>query len=366
MKDLQDGRVMVDPSVRVSLSAQEQKKYLLTDGDILLNRTNSPALVGKAGIFRGAEQAVFASYLVRLGINRELADPDFVIQVLNSEDGQRRIRKLATRAVSQANINPTTFQRYFEIPSLGLHAQHGIRNLLVAVDQAVNLRHVLIQKQLKRVEWFRVRYLTGKIRLPGYSQKWGVFRLSEVLYEHGETKSDSEEVYSVSVHEGLVNQIEHLGRSFAAATTDHYNLVKPGDIVYTKSPTGDFPLGIIKQSKVDKNVIVSPLYGVFTPKTRELGVLLDCYFESPANAFNYLHPIVQRGAKNTISITNKTFLSNSLLLPTDPDEQKALAGFVELAKREIRLLERQVEAYRRQKRGLMQKLLTGEWRIKNQ
>ena len=189
--------------------------------------------------------------------------------------------------------------------------------------------------------------------------------LQGVLNEHGTQSSGSEQVYSVSVHQGLVNQIEHLGRSFAAATTDHYNLVKPGDIVYTKSPTGDFPYGIIKQSKVDKNVIVSPLYGVFTPKTRELGVLLDCYFESPANVFNYLHPIVQRGAKNTISITNKTFLSNSLLLPTDLKEQKALAGFVELVKREIRLLERQVEAYQRQKRGLMQKLLTGEWRVKS-
>ena len=53
MKDIQDGRVRVDPNVRVRLTEQEAKPYLLKDGDILLNRTNSPDLVGKAGIYRG-------------------------------------------------------------------------------------------------------------------------------------------------------------------------------------------------------------------------------------------------------------------------------------------------------------------------
>ena len=31
---------------------------------------------------------------------------------------------------------------------------------------------------------------------------------------------------------GVVNQVEYLGRSFAAKQTSHYNIVKYGDIVY--------------------------------------------------------------------------------------------------------------------------------------
>ena len=54
-----------------------------------------------------------------------------------------------------------------------------------------------------------------------------------------------------------MNQIEYLGRSFAAKQTHHYNVVKYGDIVYTKSPTGDFPYGIIKRSDMIKDVAVS-------------------------------------------------------------------------------------------------------------
>ena len=100
MKDIQDGRVQIDPSVRVNLSERESESYLLSDGDILLNRTNSPDLVGKAGIYRGNVKAVFASYLVRLHLDLAQVDPDYVIQIIASEDGQRNIKRLATRAIS--------------------------------------------------------------------------------------------------------------------------------------------------------------------------------------------------------------------------------------------------------------------------
>jgi len=136
------------------------------------------------------------------------------------------------------------------------------------------------------------------------------------------------------------------------------------DIVYTKSPTGDFPLGIVKQSYTKEDVLVSPLYGVFTPKSFDLGVALDFYFSSPARARNYLFPIIQKGAKNTIAITNKTFLSKTLHLPVEADAQKKLGEFLIAAKEEIAVLKSLAEKYKEQKRGLMQKLLTGEWRVK--
>lgn len=181
-----------------------------------------------------------------------------------------------------------------------------------------------------------------KIRFKDNSGKpfpdWKERKLSEFLTEHKESSTGREQVYSVSVHKGLVNQIEHLGRSYAATNTMHYNLVKPGDIVYTKSPTGDFPFGIIKQSTVQHNVIVSPLYGVFTPETKSLGLILNVYFELPANVHNYLYSIVHKGAKNTISITNKTFLSKHLKLPVSELEQAKIAEFLNAINKKIGLM----------------------------
>ena len=79
-------------------------------------------------------------------------------------------------------------------------------------------------------------------------------------------KSDGRsEVHSVSLVKGIVSQIEHLGRSFAASDTTHYNLVRPFDIVYTRSPLAIYKLGIVKQHKATGNAIVSPLYGCSGP-----------------------------------------------------------------------------------------------------
>lgn len=244
-----------------------------------------------------------------------------------------------------------------------LPEQRRITAVIDAWDQSIAFCEKLVKSKEQRLEWVRSNVLGGVVRLSGFTKPWQTVPLARVLTEHGHTSTGNEEVHSVSVHQGLVNQIEHLGRSFAAANTDHYNRVLPGDIVYTKSPTGNFPLGIIKQSRLDKAAIVSPLYGVFTPASRELGTIMDTLFASPAAAERLLAPVVQKGAKNTIAVTNKNFLKAQLHLPTDQREIVALSELVEAARAELDVHRAELKLLRNQKRGLMQKLLTGQWRV---
>lgn len=178
--------------------------------------------------------------------------------------------------------------------------------------------------------------------------------LRELLREHGQKSTGVEAVHSVSVHKGLVNQIEHLGRSYAASDTSNYNLVRPGDIVYTKSPTGDFPLGVVRQSKLNYDAIVSPLYGVFTPVTYEVGAFIDVYFSSPSLAARYLAPLVQKGAKNTINVTNDQFLEGVLPLPDGRDRLLQIVGAFQAASEQLSVAERLVVALRRQRHGMIQ------------
>ena len=139
--------------------------------------------------------------------------------------------------------------------------------------------------------------------------------LRDLLTEQHEKNTNNYEVCSVSVSQGVINQIDYLGRSFAAKEVLHYNVVNCGEIVYTKSPTGEFPYGIVKRSDINKPVAVSPLYGVYRPINDYVGRYLHLYFKSPINAKNYLHKLIQKGAKNTINITNQHFLDNRILIP---------------------------------------------------
>tara|TARA_R100000935_G_scaffold58705_1_gene97160 strand:- start:3302 stop:4531 length:1230 start_codon:yes stop_codon:yes gene_type:complete len=202
--------------------------------------------------------------------------------------------------------------------------------------------------------------LSQKIRFKDENGKdfpdWEEKPLHDFLTETKAKSDGSEAVFSVSVHKGLINQIEHLGRSYSASDTGHYNRVEPGDIVYTKSPTGDFPFGIVKQSRLDRPVIVSPLYGVFRPETSWLGYWLHAYFESNIYTGNYLKPIIQKGAKNTINITNTTFLSATLKVSVDPDEQRKITDFLSALDRKIELVGKELTYARTFKQGLLQQM----------
>ena len=244
-----------------------------------------------------------------------------------------------------------------------LPEQQAIAETLQTWDTAIEKTENLITEKETQFGWFRQKVLTGEVRFKNFSLPWELQEISGLLTEHKLTSNGNEEIHSVSVHKGVINQIEHMGRSFSASKTNHYHLVNPGDLVYTRSPTGDFPLGIIKQSKLEISVIVSPLYAVFKPRTIELGNFLDAYFESPKNTTNYLNPVVQRGAKNTISCKSSAFLSRKLFLPTDTKEIQSISGYIDTAKKEIDLLKQAAEQYRTQKYGLMQKLLSGKLRI---
>ena len=236
-----------------------------------------------------------------------------------------------------------------KLPFPPLPEQEKIARILSCWDDGIEKLSALIEKKKIQKKALMQQLLTGKHRLKGFSTPWHEVKLKDVLYEHKETSKGDETICSVSVHKGIISQIEHLGRSFAASNTSNYNLVHYGDVVYTKSPTGEFPYGIFKQSQQRTSVIVSPLYGVFTPKTYYLGYILDVFFSYAINLNNYLKPIIQKGAKNTINITNETFLSKAIFLPEETTEIQKLAEIFIKADEEIELLNKKLEAFKQEK-----------------
>lgn len=115
MKNIQDGKLLIENCATVSLTDEDFVKYKLLPDDFLFNRTNSYDLVGKSVLIETDPNATFASYLIRFKLDKKQVEPKFVYYFFNTDKSDKKLKTIATKAISQANINPTVLQNIFEI-----------------------------------------------------------------------------------------------------------------------------------------------------------------------------------------------------------------------------------------------------------
>ncbi|MBW7909418.1 MAG: N-6 DNA methylase [Kiritimatiellae bacterium] len=152
MNELVDG-IAIDAGQmkRASITAEEFAKYRLQRGDILFNRTNSYEHVGRTGIFDLHGDYVFASYLIRVAVDRKQADPMFISRWMNTSEFQRAAKAFASRAIGQANINASNLAMC-PIPLPPLAIQRQIVAELEAERKLVEANRELISRMEAKIK----------------------------------------------------------------------------------------------------------------------------------------------------------------------------------------------------------------------
>ena len=288
---------------------QRQKNTELQLDDVLLNITG--ASIGRSAIATKEIAGGNVNQHVCIIRTQDNLISSFLCNFLLSSYGQKQIDSFQAGGNRQGLNFEQIKSIKIAIPTV--NEQYKIAQLLQLVEGRIATQNKIIDKLQSLISGI----IQNAIQKGLNDNTWKMIYLSKLLTERKEKNSNGYEVNSVSVSEGVINQIEYLGRSFAASDTSKYNVVRYGDIVYTKSPTGNFPYGIIKQSFQKHPVAVSPLYGVYEPYSNEAGCFLHYYFLSSIVTTNYLSPLIQKGAKNTINISNQTFLNNMVPYPKE-------------------------------------------------
>ena len=265
----------------------------------------------------------------------------------------------AFRKNSQGMTSDTWNLKYPQIETIKIHIpsvseQEKISEFIALVDAKIAKQRILVDslKKYKRGVIYEL-FVNPDSQ---FDVEMAAIPMSQLLTEYRNRNTEGLRVCSVAVSRGVVDQIEHLGRSFAASDTSHYGRVKFGDVVYTKSPTGDFPFGIVKQSKLNEEVAVSPLYGVYTPASYATGNLIHAYFEQYQYANNYICTLAQKGAKNTINITNQRFLEKCIRFPVKESDREYFSALLDMLTEKAIKAEKMLEYLLAQKRTLLAKM----------
>lgn len=197
-----------------------------------------------------------------------------------------------------------------------------------------------------------------KIRFKGFTKDWEQRKLIDYLEVSSEKNRDNrftkDDVLSVSGEYGIVNQIEFQGRSFAGASVSNYGVVENGDVVYTKSPLKSNPYGIIKTNKGIPG-IVSTLYAVYKPKEITDSKFVQIYFELDSRMNSYMHPLVNKGAKNDMKVSAENALKGMVSFPKK-DEQEMISLYFSTLDNLITLHQRKCEQTKNLKKYMLQKM----------
>ena len=340
---------------KVVASTDLSNYYLLKKGEFAYNKSYSSDYPwGAIKRLDNYDQGALSSLYICFAPQDNVVS-DFILQYFESPKWHKGISEIAVEGARNHGLLNVAVQDFFHtyhyVPK-DKKEQIKISKLLMLLDERIATQNKIIDKLQTLIRGIMVELQKQGLK----NGTWKKFILADVLSERSELNINLHQVFSVSVSKGVVNQVEYLGRSFSAKDTSKYHVVHYGDIVYTKSPTGSFPYGIVKQSLNHDNVAVSPLYGVYKPKNFSTGMFLHQYFMSEVNTLNYLHPLIQKGAKNTINITNQRFLENRVAMPINTDTLLVISQLLRSLNYKIEYQQSLILQYQKQKQYLLRQM----------
>jgi type I restriction enzyme, S subunit len=338
---------------RVKLTVTEIDLFSLRENDVLINRVNSISHIGKSCFIDKIEGSiVFESNMMRLRLPKESEiSPKYIFVVLNSSRARDYFRKVAKPAVAQASINQE------DIKSLAVflpskEQQIAIADLLSTWDTAIEKTERLIVVRENRYSHLVSRMISDDRHHRRHIRDF----TKEVSKRNSGAAIDR--VLSVTNNNGFVLPEDQFKRRVASSDLSNYKVITIGQYAYNPSRIN---VGSIARLDGWDRGVLSPMYVVFEIDEKKVNSDFFLHWLSSHEAKERIRKSAQGSVRETVSFTDLGAIA--FPLPSH-GQQEEITKTLNTARQEIDLLRRQVDAFRKQKRGLMQKLLTGQWRVK--
>lgn len=343
---LDQGYIHVTAKNISPLGIRHSSAVLHPAGTVILSRD---AGVGKSAIL-GNEMAV-SQHFIAWRCDKKSLFAKYLYHWLQFEKPE--FERIATGSTVKT-IGLAYFQKLY-IPLPHIKEQRDIAETLDAWDTAIQKAEQLSAAKERYFAATAHLLLTSRKRLNGFSTRWELRRADEIFESTSRKGYLNEPLLSVTQERGVIPRDMLEGRvTMPSGETGAFKLVEPGNFVISLR---SFQGGL---EHSDYRGLVSPAYTVL----REVVEIDERFFRHYFKSADFIKrlSVAVIGIRDGKQISFQDFCS--IKLPFPPvDEQKAIAAFLDEAEGEIGLLRKYTDALKTQKRGLMQKLLTGEWRL---
>lgn len=237
-----------------------------------------------------------------------------------------------------------------KIPKLNRAEQTAIASLLPTWDTAIEKTERLIAAKAQHLLAVRGQFLDR----PPQSKRVKLKVITRESNARNGARLGRDSIMAVTKQAGMRPMKEET----IAANIERYKVVRSGAFAYNPMRLN---IGSIAMSSFDADILVSPDYVVFECDERQL---LPDYLNHLRHSRHWMNYF---GSAGNGSVRVRIYYGDlSVFAFNLPplDVQRRIVDYLDAAVSEIELLKKQAEAYRRQKRGLMQKLLIGQWRVK--
>lgn len=367
--DIDDAGGLI-PSNSKYLPPDEAKDYLLSDNDIVIARTGNT--VGKSLRYRShMGPCAFAGYLIRFRVGPSIS-PEYVAQYVRS-DAYWSWVKSSVKVGAQPNINSQQYQSLL-LPVPPLPEQQKIAAILSAVDdkldviaRQIDATHTLKQGLMQTLfsrgvgtqdadgRWVpHVEFKDSELgKIPAGWSVRSLGSVTEEVRERNSGKLDDALLCGVLKEQGLVPMRERV----KGATTERCRVVGPSAFAYNPMRIN---IGSIARNLRDHSVMVSPDYVVFATRSE---LLLPGYLDHFRRSDEWQRFVGRSGDGGVrIRIYYDDLAQLRMKVPPLSEQVKVVEILDCMTTKLKQLIMRQAE-FQKLKRGLMQKLLTGEWRV---
>ena len=337
------------------------KQFILEENDFLISRANTPERVGFSGVFRSNEKIYsYPDLMMRFRVSEELVDIDYMENCLKSFRVLRYLQSSAAgSSSSMVKINKKVVEN-IKFPLPPLKEQQKIAQILTTWDQAISKQEALIVAKEQLKKGLMQKLLSGEVRFDGFDGEWEEIALKKVLKERKTFLEKGLDLEHVSLTtEGVVPKSARYERDFLVkGDNKKYKITRLDDICYNPA---NLKFGVICRNTLGDGIF-SPIYVTFEVK-KDFDISFISYLLTWNDFIQRVRKYEQGTVYERMAVSPKDFLLYKVKLPSKQEQQK-IAKALTTADKEIELLKNELEALKEQKRGLMQKLLTGEVRVK--